>query len=255
MKPEILTNRITRLEIPYKDIFTSVYAVKTNCGTLLFDTGSYDSDVSDYILPFLNELRITANDLKYIFISHNHPDHAGGLSALLKVFPNVTVVSRSNRLYTALEGYSVLCPEDGVELLEGLRVITIEGHSKDSCGILDTTDRTLISGDSLQLYGIYGSGKWGAAIVFPQAHFKALEKLEGLAIDRILTAHNYHPMQYDCSGSDAVASAIVYCREPLIKLMELIKTQNELTDAELTALYNLQGYPTLHERVVTRLRE
>ena len=54
MKPEVLTNRITRLEIPYKDIFTSVYAVKTNCGALLFDAGSYDSDVTELILPFLN---------------------------------------------------------------------------------------------------------------------------------------------------------------------------------------------------------
>ena len=255
MKPEVLTNRITRLEIPYKDIFTSVYAVKTNCGALLFDAGSYDSDVTEFILPFLNELGITPKDLKYIFISHKHPDHSGGLSALLRAFPNTTVVTRSDKLKEELEGYSVHTPKDGESLLEGLQVIAIPGHTKDSCGLLDTFDQTLISGDSLQMYGIYGSGKWGAAISLPNSHFKALEKLESLDVNRILTAHNYHPMRYDCQGREAVTSVIASCRNALEEIIELIQKHYSLTDSEIADLYTAKGYPTLHERVVIKLRE
>ena len=35
-----LTDKIHRLTIPYKDIFTTVYTVKTDTGVLLFDAAS-----------------------------------------------------------------------------------------------------------------------------------------------------------------------------------------------------------------------
>ena len=212
MKIERISERIARLEIPYKDIFTSVYLIKTDRGAVLFDTGSYDSDVSDCILPFLAECLVDPADLKYVFLSHNHVDHAGGLRALMPHCPHATVVSRSEKLAAAFADYSVHSPTDGEYLLEGLRVITISGHSADACGLFDEIDRTLLSGDSLQLYGIYGSGKWGANVTRPKEHFDALKKLEQMDIARIFTSHIYHPMQCDRIGQEDIPKALQACR-------------------------------------------
>ena len=42
-----INENIYRLTIPYKDIFTTVYAVKTESGALLFDCASYDEDIEN----------------------------------------------------------------------------------------------------------------------------------------------------------------------------------------------------------------
>ena len=83
-----INENIYRLTMPYKDIFTTVYTIKTDNGVLLFDSGSYDEDIENYISPFLKQLEITADMIKYVFISHDHKDHAGGLGAFVKKFPN-----------------------------------------------------------------------------------------------------------------------------------------------------------------------
>ena len=76
MKNLVKTNdNIYELTIPYKDIFTTVYIVRTARGALLFDTATYDSDVEEAIIPALCELGVGKGELKYIFISHNHGDH------------------------------------------------------------------------------------------------------------------------------------------------------------------------------------
>lgn len=43
---------------------------------VLFDAASFDEDVDNYIIPMLDELYIFEKYIKYIFISHNHRDHA-----------------------------------------------------------------------------------------------------------------------------------------------------------------------------------
>ena len=44
---------IFRITTPYKDIFTTVYVIKTEKGVLLFDAASYDCDADDAIIPAL----------------------------------------------------------------------------------------------------------------------------------------------------------------------------------------------------------
>ncbi|MBQ8696922.1 MAG: MBL fold metallo-hydrolase [Clostridia bacterium] len=87
---------IFRITTPYKDIFTTVYLIKTEKGALLFDCASYDSDIDNYIVPFLNELSV--GEVKYVFISHNHTDHSGGLKAFMKKYGSTCIVTRSQGL-------------------------------------------------------------------------------------------------------------------------------------------------------------
>ena len=255
MKTDVHDKRIFRLTIPFHDIYTTVYVLKTVNGALLFDTGTYDSDPKEYIFPFLKQLEISPEMLKYVFLSHNHLDHSGGLKAFMREFPNATIVSCSQKVMDDFGSYQTLLPVDGDELFDGVRVVTIPGHSLDSCGILDTFSNTLISGDSLQLYGIYGSGVWGTSVVFPNEYMQSLDKLEKMAVDRLLLSHNFHPLGHECVGKSEVAEAIRHCREALEEIVKLIKANEALNDREITALCNCRGLPTLHERVVTRARE
>ena len=209
-----INENITRLTTPYKDIFTSLLLIRTPEGDLLFDAGSFDEDAERYTLPWLASLGVSADSLKYIFISHPHLDHAGGLAALLPHFPTTRVVAN-------VQDLSKFCPDRptrhvmaGEILLGVLRVVCIPGHTTDSAALLDTRDGTLISGDCLQLYGIYGSGLWGSNINFPAAHKNAIRKLRKMEIQSIVPAHDYHPLGMHYVGKEQVSTALDACEAP-----------------------------------------
>lgn len=255
MNIQKINDNIYRTTLPYKDIFTTVYLLKTEKGVLLFDIGSYDEDIENYILPFLDELEITEDMIKYVFISHNHTDHSGGLSAFMKRFPNTIIVSRCSRLKKQYANYNVLVPDDNDCILDVLRIVTIPGHTEDSNAIYDTRTRKLISGDSLQLYGIYGSGKWGSNIKFPKEHIAAIGKLQKMDIQHILTAHDYHPFGYSYEGKDEVLKALYACVSPLNEIKDLIIQNPDIDDGKICEIYNTSGNPTLGVHVVTAVRK
>jgi glyoxylase-like metal-dependent hydrolase (beta-lactamase superfamily II) len=248
-----INENICRLTIPYKDIFTTVYTVRTPAGVLLFDTASWDEDVENYLLPFLKEAGVAPEELKYIFVSHNHTDHAGGVKELMKVYPEATILSRSAKLLEKNSRYKGICHQEGDILLEVLQVVTIPGHSRDSMGLLDTRTKTLLSGDCLQLFGIYGSGAWGSNITLPTLHLQALEKLAALPIERIFAAHEYHPLGWRYEG-EGVADALENCRKPLFAIRDLIRHDPSRSDEEIAAEIS-RTLPRLNPRVVAAVRE
>ena len=249
-----INEHICRLTLPYKDIFTTVYTVETDDGALLFDTGSFDSDAEEYTLPFLTEAGISKDRVKYIFISHNHKDHAGGLACLLPHLPNAKILSRSPKIK---EQYPTRAEffDDGATVSHALQLVTLPGHTEDSAALYDTRTKTLISGDGLQLYGIFGSGNWGANISFPRMHMTAIKKLRGMDIAQLLTAHDYHPYGHRCRGKEAVLAALDAAEAPLLHIKELIQTHPDLNDDAIAALYNQRKLPTLGAHVVTAVRK
>ena len=253
---ETIRDNIYALRIPYKDIFTTVYFVKTAQGALLFDAASYDCDVDNAIVPTLHQLDIGENDLKYIFISHNHPDHAGGLGRLLALYPNACVISRSESLRKKFASYMVVSPQEDEILLDDLRVVFLTGHTKDSAALYDRRTKTLISGDSLQLYGIFGSGIWGANISFAAEYAQNIQKLRNMDIDAILTAHNYHPCGRMFFGKSEITAALDACLAPFARIRKLIEESPDADDETLCKRYNAQGdLPTLGSHVIKKYRE
>ena len=83
-----ITPHIHRLVIPFLDIYTTVFVIKTPDGALLFDTATYPEDADNYILPALRDLGISQDALYGVVISHNHRDHAGSLSRIRQEFPD-----------------------------------------------------------------------------------------------------------------------------------------------------------------------
>ena len=239
----------------YKDIFTTVYLIKTNDGYFLFDSASFDADIDNTVKPMLDDLGVSADKLKYVFISHAHLDHMGGLKRLLELYPDVTVITKNTDLSSKYIGYNFIQPDEYERFLGVLEVVFIPGHSSCSQAIFDTRDNSLITGDCLQLYGIFGSGNWACNISLPKAHFEALDKLEAMPISAVYTAHNYHPLGQFYVGEENVKSAINACREPLQNIIKMINVFPDLSDEEIAKIYNKDGVlPKLGAHVVKNLR-
>lgn len=250
---EEIVKNIYRFTTAYKDIYTTVFIIKTPVGAVLFDTASYQEDAETTVLPALEELGIRGEELRYIVLSHSHKDHAGGLQWVAKAFPRACILSRNPGLDAC--GNPIRCPEDGEVFLDTLRIVAVPGHSADSLCLLDTVTQTLISGDCLQLYGIYGSGEWGANVGLPAEHLRAVEKLRKLGIQRILASHDYHPYGYMAEGEEAVQAYLDACREALYSILECIRSCPEMDSEALAARYNAQsGLPTVSLRIFKAVR-
>ena len=253
---EKIHENIYRLTIPYKDIFTTVYLLKAPAGYVLFDAASFDEDIEQVLYPAICRVGVTRENLKYVFISHAHTDHAGGLGALMGYFPKTTVVSRSEALAKKHEGCMFFNPVMGDMLLDTYCVISIPGHTADSAALLDVRTNTLITGDCLQLYGIFGSEDWGANISLPAEHVQALRALRETEIDEILAAHDYHPYNYHAKGKEAVERYIRACEEPLALMCRFIRENPTADDEAVRLLYNAsKKLPTVRARVIGAVRE
>lgn len=247
---EKLNRNIFYFKVPYKDIFVAIYVIRTEKGTVLFDTAACDADVEGYILPALQTLQLTPD---YIFISHNHKDHAGGLSKAAALWPDAVILSRSEDLQKHYR--QIIHPADGAEILDVLRVVAIPGHTKDSAALLDLRTNTLITGDCLQSYGIYGSGTWYGAVVFPAEHFAALRRLRALPLETVATAHDYHPVGLISHGRDEINARLDSCVGALDRLRGMMEANPTLDDGQVAELANDGGLPKVAPRVIAALRD
>jgi len=246
---------VYRLVIPFEDIYTTVFIIKTPSGAVLLDTATYASDIDDFVLPALAELGISAGSLRYVVLSHSHRDHAGGLSRLTELFPEICIVSLSEELLAQFPASPVLCPKDGELLLDILQIIPIPGHAPDCLALYDLRTHTLLTGDSLQLFGIYGSGKWGANISNPAAHLAAVERLRAMNINTIIASHDYHPCGHTACGAEEISRYLDCCAEALDKIRRFILAFPESDDPALADRYNQAfSLPTVGSHVFAAVR-
>lgn len=248
------TPYITQLHVPFYSITTSVFLVKTEQGNLLFDTATYPTDVTELILPTLQKLGVERDSLTHVFLSHPHGDHAGGLPTLLDACPHLNVIAGSEALRSVCGDAPYTVAKDEDTLLDVLRVVSLPGHTADSIALLDTRTNTLLSGDGLQLYGIFGAGWWGANIPCPRAHLAALDRLAEMDLDVIYPAHAYHPLTDAYVGREEIQKALALCREPLFLIRERILAKPDATDEELCEDYNRQNLPKVGVHVFAAIR-
>ena len=252
---EKITNEIFRLKVPFEDVYTSVFFIKTDSGLVVFDTATYDTDAENYIVPAIKELGFAIDDVKYIFISHNHRDHSGGMKKLISYAKNAVIVAKDESFKDKFPETPFIYATDGLSIAEKLNIVDIPGHSTDSTALFDTRTKALITGDCLQLYGLYGSGNWGANIKNIKSHFEALKKLKTIDIDLICTSHDYHPMGNNYQGKEEIFKAYNLCVQPLYEIKQLIDENPDADDKNIAEIYNKRGLPAIGTWVSKAVRE
>lgn len=168
------------------NVIVNQYLVELNDGYLLIDTG-YSNGYKRF-MEKLSKHRISAQQIKYIFITHAHDDHIGFLDELLKNLPHITLITNSLSKKRFLEGHnrfvggctslrsSMFCKVMGVmgkgkhefpivnyklyktidcDNLDNLRayginadIIHLQGHTSDHRGLL-FDDGRLFCGDAV----------------------------------------------------------------------------------------------------------
>lgn len=115
---------------------------------------------------------------------------------------------------------------------------------------------TLLSGDCLQMYGLFGSGKWGANISMPLEYLAAIEKLRTMDLKTLAASHDYHPYGYLAQGEKEIGRYLNACVDALHGIKKRICENPSLSDEELAELYNSSGnLPTVGAHVFAAIRE
>ncbi len=185
-------NGIYRLTVPFEAIYTTVFALTNSGKWMLCDTATNELDVKNYILPALCKLGATPD---YIFVSHSHKDHSGGLEALIKAFPNAKIITEPTVVF------------------DRFCVISLKGHSKDSLAVFDKETKTLLSFDCLQQRGI---DKYVNGISDKVEYLKSIEKVRSMEVERIIFSHDYVPCGYSARGKSEIENALNVCRDYIL---------------------------------------
>ncbi|MEE1280335.1 MAG: MBL fold metallo-hydrolase [Oscillospiraceae bacterium] len=205
MNIDKIDNGLFKIRIPFEEITTTVYIYVCEQGVAIIDSATYSSDVDEYIIPALDTMNIPYDDVKYLLLTHNHSDHAGGIRRLSENFPNAMLctsfnIDLSNRIDLV----------DDKTIFGNLKAIYLPGHTEHSFGFYDTFTKTLLSGDCLQLDGI---GKYRNGIKNFDRYIESVNKLKCIDINRIVAAHEYDPFGSTAVGKRSVMRYLNKCNE------------------------------------------
>ena len=168
----------------YTGAGNNTYLVEGREPTLI-DAGTGSARHVDALIDALG-----GSPLSRVLVTHAHPDHASGCSALALQWPNAEFAKmpwseRDVRFDVPWKAIS-----DGEELVAGdgyLRVIHTPGHAPDHVCFFDERSRTLFSGDLVIE---------GATVVIPasrggclMSYLKSLELIRDLRPARTMPAH------------------------------------------------------------------
>ncbi len=130
---------------------------------LLFDTGSNGR----VLLKNMQALHIDINEIEYLFISHSHWDHIGGIDSILELNPNITLfvpASLSKHLIHDLQSLAkevILCGKKPQKLFGNLYSTGLLGKEIPEQSLIIDEDETKL---------ITGCGHFGIQNIAKKAH-------------------------------------------------------------------------------------
>lgn len=160
--------------------FAGTYLIEDNGEAALIEMST--SHALPHILERLAKFEIDLEQVKYLFVTHIHLDHAGGAGSLLSRLPNAKLVVHpsgskhmidpskliqgANMVYgeevvkkdygdvLPIDSNRIICCEDGQDFNIGkkkLRTIYTPGHARHHITIYDKKTSGMFTGDSLGL--------------------------------------------------------------------------------------------------------
>ncbi len=192
---------IFRLKVPFENLYTTVFFIRSRGRLALIDSASSADDAERYLIPAIRQL---TGEPTYLFLTHLHGDHAGGAPRLLEAFPTMQVCSFEQ---IAHERFVQL--HDGDCFFDRIQVVALPGHTEYSVGYLDLQTRTLFSGDCLQLAGV---DKYVHGIACTEQYLQSVERLKTMNLSRIVASHEYVPLGSIAEGKNAVSVYLEACR-------------------------------------------
>jgi glyoxylase-like metal-dependent hydrolase (beta-lactamase superfamily II) len=164
--------------------FVSAYLLIRSGETAVVDLGTDGSAAA--IEAALKGAGTGWGSVKHILLTHQHPDHAGGLAS---VIPQVNAAFYAGAADVAgITSAKPLKPvEDGDEVF-GLQIIGTPGHTAGHISIFDPSTGTLVAGDALRTTnGLEGSDpRYTADATRATA---SVRKLAALDVKTILPGH------------------------------------------------------------------
>ncbi len=122
------------------DFDVRCFLVPHPTGVALVDTGL------DHAVPAisgkLGEIGANWGDVTDLILTHQHPDHTGGLPTIMALAPGATIWAGAHDTFPV----PVEAAEDG-QTIRGLRVIATPGHTAGHLSLLSNDDGVLLIGD------------------------------------------------------------------------------------------------------------
>ncbi len=244
---EKIIDSVYLLKTPFSCVWTGIVLI-TGEKNYLIDSGADEPE--KYLIPALNDLGLQIQDVDYLINTHSHGDHVTGHYTLVNKYNLKTAVivngaqnlqdpkSNAIRIRSRFPKHSpppqswlkgvtpTLCVNDG-EVLDGrLKFISTPGHDDDCVSILDTSTKTLITGDSLQANGTKSQG-----IAFYQDLKKyraTIDKLLDEDVENIICGHDYDGIGSVIISKQKCKEALQYCRKlPDVYQLEIEKILSE----------------------------
>jgi 7,8-dihydropterin-6-yl-methyl-4-(beta-D-ribofuranosyl)aminobenzene 5'-phosphate synthase len=193
---------------------------------LLFDTGSNGR----VLLQNMLKLNIDIKEIKYIFLTHSHWDHIGGIDSILELNSDITIfapLSLSKHLVDDLRILAkevIICTKESKKLLDGVYTTGLLGKQlPEQSLIIDDEEPKLISGcGHFGIHKIISSAKYTIQkdIDFVIGGFHLLDKekddilqsintLQNLGVKKVLPTH--------CTGDLAIKLYAQYFKKNYIQ--------------------------------------
>ena len=235
MKPEFekICDGIYRLCVPFDgNIYTTVFALVCEQGSIIVDSGSNEFDAINYVIPAIKKLGINPD---WFICTHLHGDHDGGLKTLLKEYPDANLGGFFETRYIGYKEARVF--EDGIEIFSRFKMFNLKGHSDDGLAIYDKKTKILICGDALQQLGLTHFGTSISNLILYKLTIKKVKELNPKVI---ISSHDYEPFGYYVNGTDKVTEMLLLCNDAVDKIRNFEEENINLTSELLSKAYKEQ---------------
>ncbi len=185
---QFISPNVYLLKVPFEDIYTSVFAIKTVNGDVIIDTATTDADINDIIIPAIEKAELSPYML---IVSHFHHDHAGGVKAFLKKYPSCKLRSFDAPYIKSFTDTMPTIIQNGEEIFPKYKAYNLKAHSPDSMILYNKESGVLLAFDCLQQFGV---GGYGTGLYDAKAYLESIDFIEGLSPSLIISSHSFVPM-------------------------------------------------------------